>query len=265
MKKLYLIGLFIGLFILSSCSLIVDYDDVYHDYETHLAEQASLYQEQANWLNNISTSLMKGVVKVKKISTQSQFNTVGSGFIFNEDSTYYYVLTNHHITYDPNPSQANITVYDYLEQDYTATFIQGSNLYDLSVLRIRKKTQTSLYVFTFNDKDVSDNDRLVTLGYPQSQYHAIYRGVFLKYGQASIDISPLIIDVSFDVVYATMPVRSGSSGSVTLNMNNFVMGIVFAGNFEGDKTIADQALIVPISQIKTYLTSVSVAYREVTS
>lgn len=265
MKKIYLIWLFIGLFILSSCSLIVDYDDIYRDYETHLAEQTSLYQEQANWLNNISTNLMKGVVKVKKISTQSQFNTVGSGFIFNEDSTYYYVLTNHHITYDPNPSTTIITVYDYLEQDYTATYIAGSNLYDLSVLRVRKKTQTPLYVFMFSDEDVTEDERLVTLGYPQSQYHAIYRGVFFKYGQASIDISPLVIDVTFDVIYANMPVRSGSSGSVTLNMENLVMGIVFAGNFEGDKTIADQALIVPVSQIKTYLTSVFVTYREVTS
>lgn len=264
MKKLYLLWLFIGLFVLSSCNLIVDYEDVYQEFEDHLHEQEAYYQEQAIWLNEISTNLMRGVVKVKKISTQSQFNTIGSGFVFNEDSLYYYVLTNHHITYDPNPNSAIITVYDHLEQDYTATYIAGSNLYDLSVLRIRKKAQTTLYVYIFNDTDIIKNDHLVTIGFPQSQYNTIYSGFFYKYGQAKIDISSVIIDVTFDVAYAYLPVRSGSSGSVTLNKNHYVMGIVFAGNFEGDNTIADQALIIPISHIKTYLSSVNVVYREVT-
>jgi len=72
-------------------------------------------------------------------------------------------------------------------------------------------------------------------------------------------------NVNFDVMIAELPVKSGSSGSVAVNVNFEVVGLIFAGNFTNGSNVADYAFLIPIDQVKAFLTTNELAYHEVES
>lgn len=264
MKKCLILMVFTLSLLLTGCSLFQSYNDIYQSYETHLEEQSHIYLERITLLNNITEEQILGVVSIKKVSSTLTTNAFGSGFIFDEDPFYYYILTNNHIVADDNVRRAIYTVYDYKNNAYAATYIASSNLYDLGVLRIRKRTE-ELRVFEFAKTDPLVGTDLITVGFPENQMNTILLGSVLLYGQVNVKVSDAIINISFDVIYARIPVKSGSSGSVVMNNQYEIVGIVFAGDIPEDDHEAEMAYIIPISQIKIYLTQNALTYREVKS
>lgn len=264
MKKGLILLVLVLSFLLSGCAWTQSYDDIYAHYEDHLENNGQKYLERINLLNDISNDALKGVVRVKKLSSNKVTNTFGSGLIFDEDPVYYYVLTNHHIVYDQRIEESVYTVYDYKHNAYSANFVAGSNLHDLAVLRIKKKAEP-LRIFSFALDNPSTNTHLITMGYPESQSNTIHMGTVLDYGTVNIDVDDSIINVTFDVIVADIPVKSGSSGSAVLNDSFYLVGIVFAGNFPDDSDIADYAFMIPIVRVKEFLTENEFKYNEVTS
>lgn len=264
MKK-YLIVLFVVmLIVLSGCSFLRNYEDIYENFEEHLEENADIYLERINLLNHVTNEALPGIVRIKKVSSNQVSNAYGSGLIFDEDPFYYYVLTNHHIVYDKKIEESVYTVYDYKNNSYNATYLAGSNLFDLAVLKIQKKTE-DLHVFYFADNNPTEETHLITMGYPESQLNTIHMGDVLSYGIVTIEVDEEIIDVNFDVIYAEIPVKSGSSGSAAINDRFELIGIIYAGNFPENESIADFAFIIPIEQVKLFLTQNEFEYHEVTS
>ena len=264
MKKGLIMMVIVMLFVLSGCSFLQNYDDIYANFEEHLEENTDIYQERINLLNHVTNEALPGIVRIKKVSSNRVSNAFGSGLIFDEDPFYYYVLTNHHIVYDRDIEESVYTVYDYKNNVYNATYMAGSNLYDLAVLRISKKTEI-LHIFSFAKDDPEQETHIITMGYPESQLNTIHMGDVLHYGVVSIDVDEDIINVTFDVIYAEIPVKSGSSGSAAINDQFQLIGIIYAGNFPEDEVIADYAFIIPIEQVKTFLTLNEFEFHEVTS
>ena len=262
MKKSLLSLLLILLLTLSSCTLIQSYDEIYKNFNDHLEDNQEIYQEKINFINTISTDLIKGVVKVKKTSGDQMIIALGSGLIFDEDPIYYYVLTNNHVVYDVNIPEATYTVYDYQNNVYTAKYMTGSNDYDLAVLRIRKRVNLELNIFVFAQERMELNNHLTTMGYPESQLNAINMGLLLDYGPITIDVPVTVINVEFDVMIADLPVKTGSSGSAAIDDNLELVGIIFAGNFTGGSNIADYAFLLPIDKVKEFLTLNEYEYLE---
>lgn len=264
MKKWLIMIVFILLLTLSGCDWIPSYEATFNDFEQHLEDNRETYLERIELINSITDEAMRGIVKIKKSSSTMLSNAFGSGLIFDEDLLYYYVLTNNHIIYDTDMDHAKIQVYDYKNNVYNATYIASSSMYDLAILRINKK-QDVLHIFTFAQDNPEIGERMITLGYPESQLNTINMGNLEQYGQVTIDVDDMIINVDFDVIYAEIPVKSGSSGSATVNSQLELIGIVFAGNFQENASVADYAFIIPIDQIKTFLTAQEMEYHEVTS
>lgn len=264
MKKALSVIVIVMLFVLSGCSFLQSYEDIYANYEDHLEDNGDTYQERINLLNHVTNEALPGIVRIKKISSNKVSNAFGSGLIFDEDPFYYYVLTNHHIVYDLDIEESIYTVFDYKNNSYNATYLAGSNLYDLAVLRITKKAEV-LHIFSFAKDNPEQETHIITMGYPESQLNTIHMGDVLHYGTVTIDVDEDIIDVNFDVIYAEIPVKSGSSGSAAINDSFELIGIIYAGNFPEDASIADFAFIIPIEQVKAFLTMNEFEYHEVTS
>lgn len=263
MKKVGLLIILVMTMVLSSCTFATTYEEALDIYETHLEENRDLYQERIAFLNTISSEMVRGVVKVKKSSSNLTSITLGSGLIFSEDNLYYYVLTNNHVVYDIDVQGSVYTVDDFQNNTYNATYIVGNNDYDLAILRIRKKPRIILHVFTFSTQALDINSHLTSIGYPESQVNAINTGVLLDYGPITIDMPSSIINVKFDVMIADLPLKSGSSGSAAVNDRFELVGIIFAGNFSGGSNIADYAFLIPIDKVKEFLTLYDMNYHEV--
>ena len=103
------------------------------------------------------------------------------------------------------------------------------------------------------------------MGYPESQSNTIHMGTVLDYGAVNIDVDDTVINVTFDVIIADIPVKSGSSGSAVLNDQFQLIGIVFAGNFPDDTDVADYAFMIPILRVKEFLNEREIKFNEVTS
>ena len=263
-KRIFLL-LILLLTTLSSCSLSQDYDSIYSDFDAYITENQEIYNERIDFINHISTDLIKGVVKVKRNSSDKLTVTLGSGLIIDEDSIFYYVLTNNHVVYDKDISHATYTINDYQNNVYNAIYLVGSNDYDLAVLRIRKIPGIKLNFFVFAKEQMEENQPLTTLGYPESQLNALNMGVLLDYGPITIDIPSTVINIDFDVMKTDAPVKTGSSGSAAINNQYELVGVVFAGNFEGGSNIADFAYLLPLDKVKEFLNLNEIDFKEATT
>lgn len=264
MKKTLLFFFIIMLFLLNACTLGLDYDEIYQDYEEHLHENQETYLNRISFLNHISEDIVRGVVKVKRLSSNESSVALGSGIVFYDDALYYYILTNNHVVYDENINESVYTVYDYQNNQYPATYMVGDKDFDLAVIRIRKRLSRILAI-PFAKENLSINEDITTIGYPESQSNAINTGILLDYGDVTIDLPVTVINIDFDVMIADLPLKSGSSGSGAINNNFELIGIVFAGNFTGGSNIADYSFIIPISEVKAFLTLHEFSYREAKS
>ncbi|MDO9628665.1 MAG: S1C family serine protease [Acholeplasmataceae bacterium] len=254
MKKIYSFLIVLMILIgLSGCTTIRTYEDLLLDYQTHLEENKEVYQSYIDYFNHISTETIQSVVLVKKIVTGSTGSTTGSGVIYKEDANYYYVLTNNHVVYYAGSSSISYTVSDYYGNDYTATRIVTASSYDLAIVRFRKTTVV-LEVIEFAEKNAPVNSQVAVLGDPSYQINAIPLGVDRDYTTIDIESSnPDVINVNFPVLVSDAPVKSGSSGSLVINEDYQLTGIVYAGNFTNSSDTSQYSFAIPLDKVLEFL------------
>ena len=262
MKKALIFIVLLLSFSLSACQTTPSYELVYEDFEAHLEDNQAIYLERIAFINRITDELIKGVVKVKKLSSNLSSITLGSGIVFYDTAMYYYIITNNHVVYDDNVTDSDYLIYDYRNNSYPATYIVGDNDYDLAVLRVKKRF-SDLSVLKFSAQDLEIDSHITTVGYPESQSNAINMGQLIDYGPIGIDLPSSIINVQFDVMIADLPVKVGSSGSGAINDEFGLVGIIYAGNFTGGSNISDYAFLIPISQVKKFLDENNLFYKVV--
>lgn len=261
MKKIVAFIILIGLITgLSSCFKQMSYDDLLLAYQNDVEARNDIYTKYIEMYNQLSTQTIQSVVKVTKKVSLSLSSSVGSGFIFYEDASSYYILTNHHVVYNSSTNRANYTVTDYLGKDHLATLLALDPSYDLAVLSM-SKAKLALKVLPFSKTDLSFKDMVVVMGYPNGQINAITLGELVDYDQISISPESASIEVDFDVFIIDAPVETGSSGSALINKDYEVVGIIYAGNFLNNNITSKFAFSIPKVKIFEFLDLYGIAYQ----
>ena len=247
---------------LSSCEGIKSYQDLDSEFNSHLDYFKEDYQVKIDYYNTLSTRTILSVVKIEKTSYLPYSSSTGSGVIFTQDDTHYFVLTNNHVTYSENAERTSYAVYDFQGNKYSATLVASNSSFDLSVLKITKGDLV-LDNLKFSSKNPEIGDRTSILGYPYEQANAITLGKVLSYQNVTIsDPISEFINVDFDVIVSNTPVKPGSSGSVVINDKFQVIGILYAGNFSDSEDYSTFSFSIPVEKVIEFLIANDFTYEE---
>jgi len=252
MKKIYvLIFIFMMSITLSGCRTRT-YDTLYEDYETYLTEQKDVYQNYIDYVETLSSEVLKSVVLVKADFLSYSLENFGSGAVIDEDDTYYYVLTNNHVVTFMGSYATRYEIKNYLDETLSATVMFSDENYDLALLKVEKPAD--LTVFEINYDTLSAADLMVVAGYPSGQNHAITMGYFMEYNRVTVtDDSSAVNKVTFDIIISSVPVKSGSSGSALINESSELVGLIYAGRFPSSSDVSSNAYAIPAVKILEFL------------
>lgn len=177
-------------------------------------------------------------------SSSREYASAGSGVIYSIDKSTgsAYIITNYHVVYDSASNTANhvsnnISVYLYGQEysDYAipATYVGGSMVYDLAVLKVqgnRILAQSNAVAADFADSNrVAVLDTAIAIGNPES------KGISATVGCVNVDSEYLELTgadgyttVELRVMRIDTAVNSGNSGGGLFNRRGEVIGIVNA-------------------------------------
>jgi len=178
-----------------------------------------------------------------------EHNTYGSGFIYDSDDNYYYVLTNNHvISFDYSYNKNKLKLEDYYGNKYDVELIYKDINYDLAVVRFVKSIE--LKVLNLSDATVNVKDSIRTMGNPDSNRNVISEGAISCF--SNIDFSNEESNVDFEVIVHNARIKGGSSGGALLNSNDEVIGITFAGVFDNEGSFVT-GYAIPVNRINEFL------------
>jgi S1-C subfamily serine protease len=240
-------------FIISGCQEEKTYEDLFLEFQEHLEANHEIYQEHLDFFNTASTQTIKTIVMVSVNIIPTNALIRASGVIFDEDDTYYYVLTNHHVVHVDENEQAIYRVFDYQGNIYQASLVVSDPSYDLAILKFTKALKT-LEIITFSENDAIKDDYIMIMGYPNIRMVAMTMGAVVNYDMIDIsNINENIIDVKFEIMISYAPVNFGSSGSLVINGQHALVGIVFSAYIPTNDDISEATFIIPLSKVKEFL------------
>lgn len=177
-----------------------------------------------------------------------EYNTYGSGFIYDEDINYYYVLTNYHVVaYNYSYNHNELYLEDYLGNRYEANILSSDINYDLAIVRFKKENRLKVLKFS-NAIEVKDS--IKALGNPDSIKNVVTKGQVTCF--SNINMSSNKSKVNFEVIVHSARIDGGSSGGALLNSNNEVVGITFAGAFDKNGEFVN-GYAIPVSKINEFI------------
>ncbi len=234
------------------------------DFNTSITSDITLYAkyiaDYKNLTNQVTAEIAKCNVKiiVKQYNTFLGFETssqtsIGSGVIFAQNDTNYFVLSNNHVVYnDGTYDKISYTIEDYKGNSYTATLKHNSAKYDLSVLYFKKGKET-LGLIKRAKSNPSSNEEIIALTQPKGQNNAISFGEIIGYVSGpQLTCSKQESNVTFNVIKHDASINNGSSGGMMLNFNLELVGIHYAGSKDiNGNTLYGYA--IPISKVDEYL------------
>jgi len=175
---------------------------------------------------------------VRLVITKDNQTSFASSVIFDEDDTFYYGLTNHHVV----SGSSAIDAVDYKNKIYEASIIDSSEYYDLAIIKFEKSSLNPLHVLKLADA-YNINDEIKAVGYPRSIF---------TISTGHIDTIELIAEsVTLQVIHHTAEIDHGSSGGALLNLKNEIVGINFGADPEADMSYA-----IPGLKVKQYIDSI---------
>lgn len=244
-----------------------DYAEEY-DFSSPVYADFSLYArfvlDGAALTNQITLQVMPALVTVEnvyRISLGKELVAQGSGFLYKIENGRAFVLTNCHVAYSPTATQA-ITVEDFRGEKHEATIYQKfpsaspaiSAKYDLAILTFPYEG-SDLATIPFASQSVKNGDGVISLGSPENQSHAITFGEMLGLRKANLeDSSKEETNVTFDIIYHSAAINSGSSGGPLLNGDLELVGVNYAGipSEEGSDGFG-HGCAVPLEKIREFL------------
>lgn len=251
MKKLFSLVLLIILSLgLTACSALFSESDA-NLFENHLIENRSLYEERIAYFNTLSNDVVFSVVKVVKLGTRISGSNIGSGVIYKQTDTHYYVLTNQHVIDDPFMNRVTYEIYDYQGRNYKASLMAHDPAYDLAVLRFEVET-FDLSVAKLAQNDPVKGDFLAVLGNPEGMSNALSLGSAIDYDFVDIETDREVF-ISFDTLIASVPVQSGSSGSPVFSRDYEIAALVYAASVNATTQISRFMYAVQVSKIREFL------------
>lgn len=177
----------------------------------------------------------------------------GSGVIYNEDSTKYYVITNNHVldvsdeysTYHDVVYTYNL--FDYLGNKYAFSIDAMEEEYDLAVINFSKGSVDLPLISMELETNPDSGERVIAIGQPEGQINAVSLGNIIAYQSVTSG-------VLFDCIISTVRINNGSSGGMLINYDGVLLGINTYGDDEGES-----AASVPIEKVKEFLVDNSLA------
>lgn len=242
---------------LSSCSVITE---IATDTRvTELEQEVKKLNEQLDNIydlfTDISLNIVQANVMIHTYASKTYFGVIGpvlgsqgSGVIFMEDNTYYYILTNNHVIYVPSGYQRiEYKIFDYKMNEYSGELLFNSPDYDLAVMRFKKTVNLKVLNFSMDNPEI--NDMIIAIGQPEGQVNAITFGKVLGYAIPNCDSCEVErSNVIFDCIFHDANINHGNSGGMLINSNKEIVGINTFGSSDGQ-----MALAVPISKVKEFL------------
>ena len=181
--------------------------------------------------NQILTSHLRLVV------TRENQTSFGTSVIFDEDSDFYYAITNHHVV----DQATKIDGVDFENNIYQMDIINSNSYYDLAILKFEK--DIDLKVLKISEVYHLDDD-IKAVGYPKSIF---------TISNGSIDMIDVVdFDITIQVIHHSASIDHGSSGGALLNTKNEIIGINFAANPETQTSYA-----IPGIKLSQYLSSIN--------
>lgn len=238
-----------------------------YDFSKPITKNLTLYAkyeiDAVTLTNKISTDVIKGVVKIynKSYNTflgieTSSSTSQGTGFCFQVQNGYYYVLTNCHVAKkDSSYDKQKFTIEDYQGKTYEGYLYKNPNKsvaaiaasYDLACLYF-KPSSTNVKKLSIVSNNLVYKDDVISLGAPKAQSNSITYGYIYDYRKVTLSDTPTSLsNVTFEVVYHNAYINKGSSGGPLLDANLNVIGVNYAGNSSG------AGYAIPAAKVKEFL------------
>ncbi len=175
------------------------------------------------------TGIAESVDKVKDsvvVIETYQKNTLagtGTGFVYDSDDEYGYIMTNHHVI--EGAETINITFSD--DSETTAKVVGSDEYADIAVLKVDKSSIKSVATIG-KSSDVKVGDTVFTIGSPMGKDYrgTVTRGILSgKDRMVSVSISGSSADWIMNVMQTDAAINPGNSGGPLCNANGEVIGI----------------------------------------
>lgn len=172
----------------------------------------------------------------------------GSGIIYHENESYYYLLTNHHVLVDEKGKTAtSYRILDAYGGEHSATVIACSAEYDLGVLRFDKKlTAKELTPIPLAAKNAVKGEVVFSIGTPEGLINAVTYGKALETYDLTND--GLDIPVTAHICF----VDHGSSGGGLFNSDGELVGVNFAYG-ENSEASTRYSFSIPVEYVVEFL------------
>lgn len=220
--------------------------------------------DYADAINRIFDSSVKMNVSVYTASYNTSFGRVteevsanGSGVIFKETGSYYYLITNNHVVEkEAGYSKVRYTVTDCYETPYDeVTLISASAEYDLAVLRFKRGEQM-LEVAEFAEAEAQPSDIVISISQPEGLKNAVTFGKLEKTESVTLNEGSEKSEVTFPVIHHTAPVNHGSSGGVLLNEKLEVIGINYAVATDTESGEFLYGFAIPLDKVLEFIDTI---------
>ena len=239
----------------------------FFDFSEIPNESIALY---AVWLpdyeklsERVNTEAMKYNVKITSEHYTSPISAAstnqGSGAIFYETETHYYILTNHHVAAKEGAYiYSEYLVWDCYGNKYSAELLASDITYDLAVMRIKKHSSAALSSVKLELGIPDRYETVVSLGSPKGQLNSVTIGEVSNY-KAMEKSGDDVSEVEFELIWHTAYANHGSSGGALINMSLDLVGINFAvaTNEKGEYLYC---VSVPSAKISEFLTANGYSY-----
>jgi S1-C subfamily serine protease len=187
-------------------------------------------------VNTISQSAIKANVRV--IVPVSGATAFGSGIVYKYTSTgnKYFVLTNNHVIEDHVLGNGSITVESYNGSVFNAVLRITVPNSDLAILEVSGTNSTDFSVLQLEPSSyvLANDTNVISMGGPRLQYNTITLGKVTN-NNTNITVTD---DKSYSgVISHTAVINQGSSGGALINFDLKIVGINFAGLFEGNPSL----------------------------
>ena len=216
--------------------------------------------------NSISSSVLKANVKITQTMKTSRYTAAssqrvvsGSGVIFYETSSYYYVLTNNHVVSPETGFDERYSTYEVV--DCYGTKYSNSDLIakavnsDLALVRFAKMSSSkNLHVIKLAHHYYKGED-VVALGEPKGLNNVITYGDILRMYDFQADPSTAYLsNVNFSVIAHSAFIDNGSSGGALLDTNLELVGINFASAEKNGEY--QHSYAIPLEKVKEFIRQV---------
>lgn len=266
MKKLiYMIYMNLFILMLSGCQPSVNHDFIIppiEDYQikdfNYIAYEPLFPNENQSLSEDELNDTVKANVFIHNLSYNNPWLLIdaslytGSGVIFHETDTYYYVLTNAHVVQQNESYQFQaIEVYDYEDNKYDGFIYEGSIDLELDLSVIVFAKEEELTVLTLANGQVLIDEKVYAIGNPLKKRNVITDGKVVGYNRTIVeDKDGNIHYMSFYAITHNALINDGSSGGMLINKDLYIVGINFASGKDEEKV---ESFSIPSNLVVSYL------------